>query len=336
MIDDTTGYISFSEFSQTIAEQIHYALDLLAERGMTSCILDLRDNYGGLLDEAAKIADIFVGGHTRLFWMRSLHEQFEDTIYATEATPYESLPLTVLVNHNTWSAAEILAGCLQDLDRATIVGEATGGKALVMRHFRLSNGGRVLMTIAGAIMPSGRCTQSLFHNGNYDFGPPDIPNGVNDHSHDEIYTQMPCHRFRTLHGREVSWHEGIIPDIVIAETEEYPDRWYIDAIDTFAVGILRDSSDAYRKMSLAAFMGAPRVAPAIVEKIEKRLVWLDTSAHRSVTTHFAPQLARTVDWRLAARIWDVDASLRYFTCKLPIVRRAWQEPRPQTFTAPAH
>lgn len=335
MLDDTTGYIQFDRFSSGVAREIRLALDTLAQRGMTSCILDLCSNFGGLLNEAMQIEDIFVGGETRMLWMRSLHQQFEDTMYAGEPSPYESLPLTVLVDHNSWSASELLAGSLQDLDRATIVGEATGGKALVMRYYSLSNGDRICLTIAGAILPSGRCTQSLYHNGEYDFPPPDLPNGVNDHFYDALYTQMPCQRFQTVHGRQMSWHEGIIPDIVIAESDDVADRWYYKAIDSFAIGILHDSAKVYRNMDLATFMVQPRVAPSIVETIERRLEWLDTTDHKAIALHFAPQLDRTIDWRIALRIWDADASLRYFLRRLPIVRRAWLEPRQKTLTAPA-
>lgn len=334
MIDDTTGYIRLDDFGAGTMNEVRWALDTLAERGMKSLLLDLRDNPGGLVNEAIALEDLFVPGRMRMAMMRSAVESEEDTFCAHAPSPYESLPLIVLVSHDSWSASELVAGSLQDLDRATIVGEATGGKALAMRYFTLSNTDNVQLAIASIVLPSGRCTQASFHDGAYDFYPPELPQGVNTHQLDALYTQMPCRNFTTAHGRTVSWHEGIIPDIVMPDFRSCPPAWYFTTLDSVALRIVRDSIAYYRRESLAEYERQDHFTPAILDGLEATLEAEDTTPSKHIAYSFEPRLSQYLAWRVAVRVWQVPATLQYITARSSIVRRALIEPRVRTFTAP--
>jgi carboxyl-terminal processing protease len=334
MIDDSTGYVRLDDFGAGTVNQLRWALDTLAQRGMKSLLLDLRDKPGGIVDEAVGVEDLFVSGRTRLAMMRSVVPFEEDTFYAHAPSPYESLPLMVLVNRNSWSAAELLAGSLQDLDRATIVGEATGGKALVMRYLPLTNGDQVYLAVAGLVLPSGRCTQSIYHDGLYDFDPPVLPAGFNTHHYDALYTQMPCRNFTTAHGRTVSWHEGIIPDIIMADATAFPPDWYFNTLDTFAIRLLRDSITYYRTQTLPEWMASDHFGPDAIANLEATLEVQDTSHTKHIAYSFEPMLQRFLAARIADRIWYSDGWMRHILVRSPIVRRALLEPRHPSYTSP--
>ncbi|MEP7235282.1 MAG: S41 family peptidase [Ignavibacteriota bacterium] len=125
MLDDTTGYIRFGTFSREISLPVHTRILSLQASGMRSLILDLRNNGGGFVSEAAAIAREFVGGKLKLFTLSGKNNTESEMYYANETAPFEKLPLVLLVNDGTASASELLSGALQDLDRAFIVGSPT-------------------------------------------------------------------------------------------------------------------------------------------------------------------------------------------------------------------
>ena len=143
------------------------ALQTLKAEGMTKLILDLRDNGGGYLEEAVRMADQFLDGGPvdhphRIVYTKSRKPEFEESYSAKTGDPYEKLPLIVLVNNATASASEIVAGALQDWDRALIVGEPSFGKGLVQRQFPLPGGSAFRLTVARYYTPSGRLIQRSY------------------------------------------------------------------------------------------------------------------------------------------------------------------------------
>jgi carboxyl-terminal processing protease len=154
------GYINFNRgFNTTSHEEIRKALGELKEQGMTSLVLDLRDNRGGLVDQAQKIANIFLYKGQKIVTMRGRPNVFPTReAVAFNNTP-DDYPLVVLINRGSASAAEILAGALQDHDRAVIVGENSFGKGLVQSVFTLSDGSGLTLTTGHFYTPSGRLIQ---------------------------------------------------------------------------------------------------------------------------------------------------------------------------------
>ena len=159
MVDDSTGYVKLAEFSETSDRELGDALQQLRSKGMKRLVLDLRDNPGGLLDQAIRISNRFLPKGELIVYQRGRVPNSDQDYHATEESDYTSLPIVVLANRNSASASEIVAGALQDHDRGLVVGETTFGKALVQSVYRISNNAGVAVTTGRYYTPSGRMIQ---------------------------------------------------------------------------------------------------------------------------------------------------------------------------------
>lgn len=205
-IDETTGYISLSSFTQTAAEEVKKNVLELQGKGMKKLIFDLRGNGGGLLMEAVKIVGFFVPKGQVVVSTKGRSKQ-ENMVYKTQENPIaENLPLVILIDENSASASEIVAGALQDLDRAVILGNTSYGKGLVQRTFDLKYGSKMKLTIAKYYTPSGRCVQRLdYYDQNSGSSPKEIPDSL-------------LQQFQTKNGRTVMDGRGIEPDIQLVDS----------------------------------------------------------------------------------------------------------------------
>ena len=159
MVDPQTGYVKLGEFSETSDREIGVALEALAGRGMKRLILDLRDNPGGALDQAIAISNRFLPRGELIVYTKGRIPNADQQYRATEESDYTHLPMVVLVNRNSASASEIVAGALQDHDRALVVGETTFGKALVQSVYRIAGHAGLALTTGRYYTPSGRLIQ---------------------------------------------------------------------------------------------------------------------------------------------------------------------------------
>ena len=162
MLDDGVAYISFSEFTENSANAVQKALDeLVTQHGARALVFDLRDNGGGIIDEAVKIVNLFVKKGETVVSTRGRMKRSERIYCTTQDPAYPDMPIVLLVNKNSASASEIVAGSLQDLKRATLVGERTFGKGLVQSVRSVAYDGYVKLTTARYYLPSGRCIQAI-------------------------------------------------------------------------------------------------------------------------------------------------------------------------------
>jgi carboxyl-terminal processing protease len=159
MIDAATGYVRLRDFSETTDRDLGRAIDELSAKGMKQLLLDLRDNPGGPLDQAIRVSNRFLRRGNMIVYTRGRISNSDSDYRATEDPTVPSMPVVVLVNRNSASAAEIVSGALQDHDRAFVVGETTFGKALVQSIYRISNGAGLALTTARYYTPSGRLIQ---------------------------------------------------------------------------------------------------------------------------------------------------------------------------------
>ena len=159
MMDKETGYVKLAEFSETSDRELGAALEQLTAKGMKRLVFDLRDNPGGLLDQAIRIGNRFLPQGELIVYQKGRAENSDQEYRAVDKSDYTSLPLVVLVNRNSASASEIVSGALQDHDRGVIVGETTFGKALVQSVYRISNEAGVAVTTGRYYTPSGRLIQ---------------------------------------------------------------------------------------------------------------------------------------------------------------------------------
>ncbi len=164
MIDENTGYVSVSRFSETTYDELTQALDDLNSKGMTQLILDLRGNPGGYLNQAVKISDLFISGKKKIVYTEGRRKEFDEEYFASEPSKFENIPLIILINKGSASASEIVSGAVQDWDRGLIVGESSFGKGLVQRQFELSDNSALRLTISQYFTPSGRLIQRDYKN----------------------------------------------------------------------------------------------------------------------------------------------------------------------------
>jgi len=204
MIDSNTGYIRFTNFTQNCISEVKDALvDLKEKQGAKDLILDLRNNPGGLVNEAVEIVNLFVKPGQEVVSTRGRAKQY-DAVFRTNKNPVApDMPVVVLINRGSASASEIVAGALQDLDRGIIVGERSYGKGLVQVARPLSYKAQVKITTAKYYIPSGRCIQAV------DFSHPNEDGSVGYIPDSLIKT------FMTKNGRPVKDGGGIIPDVVV-------------------------------------------------------------------------------------------------------------------------
>lgn len=206
-IDDKTGYIVLAHFNKKATNEIKDALLDLKKQGVEKIVLDLRDNPGGLLNEAVTICNLFVPKNEIIVTTKSKIEKHNFT-YKTSSEPLDTqIPLAIIVNGKSASASEIVSGALQDLDRAVILGSRSFGKGLVQKPIDLTYNTQLKVTISRYYTPSGRCIQAL------DYSHKD-KNGKAIRTEEKNYNA-----FKTKKGRTVYDGGGILPDIEIAETK---------------------------------------------------------------------------------------------------------------------
>jgi carboxyl-terminal processing protease len=213
MIRPGVGYISMrGGFNQTTFGEFTQAMSSLKDHGMHQLVLDLRDNGGGLVGQAYRIANAFLSRGQTVFTQKGRIDGTGESYKADNANP-DDVPVVLLVNRNSASASEILAGALQDHDRALIVGENTFGKGLVQNPFVLDYGSMLLLTIAKYETPSGRLIQRDYSDGNlYNY----YTNGGAFKTEDEATPAAPRGvESKTDSGRAVYSGAGINPDVPV-------------------------------------------------------------------------------------------------------------------------
>jgi len=201
MIDDEIAYVKLSSFSQTAFQSVQSEFQKLQDEGMRYAILDLRNNGGGLLFEAVKIVNLFVPKGELVVYTKGRVEKENREFITREVPLFPDIPLVVLINENSASASEIVAGSLQDMDRAVIIGQQSFGKGLVQRTYDLKYGSKLKVTISKYYTPSGRCVQRLeYYDRNMDNAPEEISDSL-------------IRTFKTKNGRDVIDGRGIVPDV---------------------------------------------------------------------------------------------------------------------------
>ncbi len=220
MDDDSTGFIKLSRFARTTEEEFVKASTELRRKGMRRLVLDLRGNGGGYLNAAVAICESLLPGGRSILYTQGRNAPRKDYMTMSNG-PLADLPLAVLIDEGSASASEIVAGAMQDNDRATIVGRRSFGKGLVQEHVELPDHSAVRLTTARYYTPSGRCIQRPY-GGDIDYD--EDMSARFDHGefiHPDSIKVDSTQRFRTVKGRTVFGGGGIIPDVFIpADTTE--------------------------------------------------------------------------------------------------------------------
>jgi len=206
-----TGYIRLNRFSGNTFQEFMDAMQMLKDKGMESLILDLRDNGGGILEEAVDIVDEFIGGDQLLVYtMGNNHPKKE--YKAKRRGIFEEGKITVLINEGSASASEIIAGALQDLDRATIIGRRSFGKGLVQEQYTLSDGSALRLTTARYYTPLGRSIQKPYDKDHFKYQMEIVNRLHGEQNRNKDTSNSSLQQFKTLKGKKLFGGGGITPD----------------------------------------------------------------------------------------------------------------------------
>ena len=305
LFEDGIGYISLSPVAETSAQELRTEIETMRSKGMRAMILDLRNNPGGLLDQGVKVADLFLDTRQEIVETRGRAPGSSRAYLDQGVQPYPKLPIVVLVNSGTASAAEIIAGALQDHDRAVVVGAPTFGKGLVQTLFPIAEGTALKLTTARWFTPSGRtiqreaedeeaqALQAMREGGEITAADSVLP--VVDTS----IKNRPV--FKTDAGRTVRGGGGIVPDmIVLADTLTAGEKEFAKQV-AGKVQQYRDVLTAYAldlKRNKAVKDERFQVTPAMLDEVYARLRAKDVELTREVydgaTTLVSQQLGLEV------------------------------------------
>lgn len=254
MIDDKTGYVSVSRFSETTFDELEDALTELKNNGMTQLVLDLRGNPGGYLNQAVKIADLFIDGKKKIVYTEGRRQEFNEEYFSDITYPFEKIPLVVLINKGSASASEIVSGAVQDWDRGLVVGESSFGKGLVQRQFSLPDNSALRLTISQYFTPSGRLIQRDYKNKKdkmeYYSELSEIQEDEGDNIQHTAEQDSLKPVFKTNNGRMVYGGGGITPDYIIKSesiTEFTRDLLRKNVFYQYVLSYLDRNSDAISK-----------------------------------------------------------------------------------------
>jgi carboxyl-terminal processing protease len=220
LLDKTRGYIKINRFAETTFDEFKKGLESLKKQGIKTLVVDVRDNGGGYMEEAIAIADEFLKDKELIVFTKSKKESTEKT-YATKQGGFETGNVFILINENSASASEILAGAIQDNDRGTVVGRRSFGKGLVQREMDFNDGSAVRLTIARYYTPTGRSIQKPYYKGNEEY----FKESDSRFLHGELYNKdsikvVDSLKFKTKKGKTVYGGGGIVPDVFVPlETE---------------------------------------------------------------------------------------------------------------------
>ena len=298
MVNDSIGYISHADFKDGCYDEMRAAIERLRSDGkLKGLVLDYRSNGGGVMQEAVKIVSLFTPKGSEVVSTKG-RVASEDRVYRTEFEPLlPELPIVVLVNGNTASSSEIVAGALQDMDRAVIMGQKSFGKGLVQSSRPLGYDAYVKMTTAKYYIPSGRCIQNIDYSEHRDSGR-------------EVADSL-IREFKTRNGRKVYDGGGIMPDVKLEA--EYTSRF---AMTLYAMGLIDEFGDEYMKrhhhesIDNRQFSISDEEYELFVEFAKTKDV-----AYTSETRHALTQLKKATkadrfDEQLASHIADIERELK--------------------------
>jgi carboxyl-terminal processing protease len=317
MLDASTGYINLFEFNEKGNVEMDAALGRMKSQGAKRVVLDLRGNPGGLVFSAVEIASLFFKKGTLVFRTEGrIHNASRDFVTDKDG-PFSDMPLLVLVDRGSASAAEALAASLQDHDRALVLGRRTFGKALVQQYFPVPpQGDGVWLTIGRVVTPSGRIIQRAYHGLKteqyYSFA------GRSGADQDTLKT------YRTDNGRQVRGGGGVMPDVPLPEPTLLP-PWFFAASDSGFDTAISDSLAATLPKDPTArlkWFNAPdswqeQLVRPFLDRVQVRLQ-VTVQPDSAVTA----RLGRILAYRATKVRWGDDAAQEFYLLTNPDIRAA--------------
>jgi carboxyl-terminal processing protease len=320
LLDDKTGYIVLNPVNQTSGQELATAVDSLTRRGMKALVLDLRFNPGGLLDQAVAVSDLFLDPGQEVLEQRGRAPGASRMYRDSRVQQWPNLPIVVLVNGGTASAAEIVAGALQDHDRAVLVGTPTFGKGLVQSLWQLTPETALKLTTARWYTPSGRTIQRKSR----DEADQEAQVAAAQAGKDTAVTPDSL-KFHTDHGRLMRGGGGIRPDVFVApDTFTIAERAFLRALGN-KIAVTRDVLATYAlELKAGGHLASPAfpVTDAMVETALQRLRAKGAALPDSVIPGARSYIARELGYEAARYVFGRPAEYRRRMTDDPQVREA--------------
>jgi carboxyl-terminal processing protease len=327
MLDDRVGYVLLSTVSETSADELTTAIAQLTKQGMKSLILDLRGNPGGVLDQGVAVSELFLDPGQEVVETRGRAPNISRTYRDAKTQPWPGLPIVVLVNGYSASAAEIITGALQDHDRAVVVGTPTFGKGLVQSLWQLTPETALKITTARWYTPSGRTIQRKSKNEEDQLAQAEAAELGRDTTKTDSSLV-----FHTDHGRALVGGGGIRPDLFVApDTFDTAERAFVKALGN-KIPAYQDVRTAYAlevktsgRIKNPDFSVTPDMADEVVRRLRARGVAVPdsvmTGAREVVTQDLGFEIARYVFGR-ATEVRRQREEDRQVRAALALARRA--------------
>ncbi|TBW27126.1 S41 family peptidase [Gramella sp. KN1008] len=315
MLTRNLGYIKINRFAETTYKEFRDAIGELKKRGATQIALDLRDNPGGYLAEAINIADEFIKGDKLILYTKNKSGAIEET-YAQRKGEFENGKVFVLINENSASASEVVAGALQDNDVGIIVGRRSYGKGLVQREMELGDGSAVRLTIARYYTPTGRSIQKPYNNGNESY--------FNDYMRryengelknlDSIQVNDSL-RYVTPGGKVVYGGGGIIPDVFVpkdtsSEKEKLTFLLRGGYMDKYVFDLLEKDREYYNSIPKSEYRERIEITEEMLRNFDRYLRQMGVRINLNGEEH-KPLLKKYLKAEMAQQLFGTNAFERY-------------------------
>ena len=310
MIQPKIGYVKIDQFSATTTTEFREAAEFLKAKGMTKMILDLRNNPGGILQSATDIADEFL--KKDLVIVKTKGEHTRPDVYRSSAGGMlESTELVILINAQSASASEILAGAIQDNDRGTIVGRRSFGKGLVQEDVKLRDGSNLRLTIARYYTPTGRCIQKPYKEGYDEY----MNDQLDRYDSGELYVQDSTYfndslKYKTPKGKIVYGGGGIMPDVFVpldssGSSWYFTDLCYSQSFNAFAFDFVQTKRTAWK--TVTEFNKQFTVTDDLLNRFTKFAAKeYKIKFVKSDFVHSKALIARTLKAEIARQLWLED------------------------------
>jgi carboxyl-terminal processing protease len=308
MIDSEIGYIKVSRFAQTTYDEFKTALDDLKRQGMKKLILDLQGNPGGYMNQAIEIADEFLSKNKKVVFTKAKDRRYNSEAFATEKGDFEAGDLIVLVNEGSASASEIVAGALQDNDRALIVGRRSFGKGLVQSPFELRDGSELRLTISRYYTPSGRSIQKPYEDGDQYNQEIALRFKKGEFFHADSAKFNDSLKFKTEKGRSVYGGGGIMPDYFVPLDTTMASRYLTDLYNSnsmaeFTFTYTEANKAKLEEMGFAKFRAAFVVTDAMLNELANTGKQNKVEPQRDEMAKLKAVFQLHVKAQIARRIW---------------------------------
>lgn len=312
MLNDDLGYVKVNRFAESTEEEFNDAIDDLIEQGAQRLTVDLRDNPGGVLSAAIAMADEFLPRKKLILFQKDRNNERKDS-YATSDGDFEDKPVYILINENSASASEVVAGALQDNDVGTIVGRRSFGKGLVQQEIKLGDGSAVRLTVSRYYTPTGRSIQRPYDNGNEDYFKEYIDRYNNGELEDAANIEVNDSLKRTTPaGKIVYGGGGIIPDVFVPSADGY----VLQTLEYFArTGFADQFTNRYlqgdginlRNMSEKEFMETYSVPELVMEDFIQYAQLYNTSIS---LPGYRDEISTIIKSSLAEQLFDTEAKIK--------------------------